>query len=75
MCLYLGGVVFQQLLSGCGASCAMQELIGKYIVLENYFMSESLFKVHPHCSVHDPALVHTHPHCSVTCVHDDQCPL
>lgn len=47
MCLYLGGVVFQQLLSGCGASCAMQELIGKYIVLENYFMSESLFKVHP----------------------------
>ena len=34
-----------KLLGGCGASCAMQELMAKYIVLENYFMSESLSKV------------------------------
>lgn len=40
----VGGVSMQPL-SGCGASLAMQELISKYIVLENYFMSESLSKV------------------------------
>ena len=34
-----------QLLSGCGTRQAMEVLISKYIVLENYFMSESLSKV------------------------------
>lgn len=45
MMIILGGGVANKLLSECGASCAMQELIAKYIVLENYFMSESLSKV------------------------------
>jgi len=34
-----------QLLSGCGTRQTLQVLISKYIVLENYFMSESLLKV------------------------------
>ena len=41
MLILPGGAI----LSGCVTSLAMQELIGKYIVLENYFMSESLSKV------------------------------
>lgn len=38
-----------QFLSGCGTSRTLQELICKYIVLENYFMSESLSKVSGAC--------------------------
>lgn len=45
----LGGSVANKILSGCGASCTMQELMAKYILLENYFMSESLSKVRMCC--------------------------
>ena len=43
--VYLLPFAASKIMSGCGSSLAMQELIGKYIVLENYFMSESLSKV------------------------------
>uniref|UniRef100_A0A8C4QWS1 Conserved oligomeric Golgi complex subunit 4 n=1 Tax=Eptatretus burgeri TaxID=7764 RepID=A0A8C4QWS1_EPTBU len=34
----------EQLLSGCGLSCAMQELMGEYVTMEEYFMKENVNK-------------------------------
>uniref|UniRef100_UPI00358E2815 conserved oligomeric Golgi complex subunit 4-like n=1 Tax=Myxine glutinosa TaxID=7769 RepID=UPI00358E2815 len=34
----------EKLLSGCGLSCAMQELMGEYVTMEEYFMKENVNK-------------------------------
>ena len=41
----------EQLLSGCGLSCAMQELMGEYVTMEEYFMKENVNKVSSYISM------------------------